>query len=474
MDAARALEIRKPLDELEELAVRWELDHPELVPDRHFDALRYVLSFARLTEIRTADGQDVDVVDFLGPHRWRVAEGMRPHLEAGEDGLGPGLRKLGELVRATQEQRTRLLENFEVDRESLEAEVTTRQLVLVAGGGGGGGFAYPGAFKSLAQRGLQPALLAGTSIGAIMAMFRARYRFFDQAPMIEANRRLSWSNMFRVLDMSSRYGLPASLRLHLRSELGSLFTMPDGRSCTFEDMEIPLLVATTGITLDALKHDLSYYEHFLDDLVTPGTVFRRAGLRRIRGITDILKEFMSEPNALREVIWGADAHTLQADVLDAVGFSSAIPGLIHYDVLRDDVRMTALLDQLYGEQGITRLTEGGLVNNVPARPAYAEVMSGRIERRNPYVVALDCFSPKPSSLLVYPLQQLVRPNVKANLPYVNVYVPLQRRLRALTLVPTVEESLKAMEWLAEELEPEMDRVVAMCRPLAVLHDEASP
>ena len=42
------------------------------------------------------------------------------------------------------------------------------------------------------------------------------------------------------------------------------------------------------------------------------------------------------------------------------------------------------------------------MNNVPARPAYAEVMRGRIGRRNPFVVALDCFSPRARSLAWYP------------------------------------------------------------------------
>ncbi|HNH49757.1 MAG TPA: patatin-like phospholipase family protein, partial [Myxococcota bacterium] len=97
---------------------------------------------------------------------------------------------------------------------------------------------------------------------------------------------------------------------------------------------------------------------------------------------------METPEALREVVFGSDPATYDADIIDAAGFSASIPGLIHYDVLRDDKHMKNLLDDLYARYGITRLIEGGVVNNVPARPAYAEVMSGRLGRRNPYVLAL--------------------------------------------------------------------------------------
>ena len=97
-------------------------------------------------------------------------------------------------------------------------------------------------------------------------------------------------------------------------------------------------------------------------------LFRQSSVRRIFRMTSTLYEFLSNPNALREVVFGADELTANVDVIDAAGFSSAVTGLLHYDVLRDDPRMTRILDQMYGKFGITRLTEGGLVNNVPVKP----------------------------------------------------------------------------------------------------------
>ena len=448
--------------------MRIHVERPDEVSEPLFDALRYVISFARLTEVRNADGGDVAVHGFLARHRWRVLEALRPHLEGADDTLWGAVRALPELVHETRSLRKALLEQFPIDRESLEAEITTRQLVVCCGGGGGSGYGYAGAYRRFHRAGLQPELLSGTSMGSLISMFRARRRVFDGLPLVEAARRLNWNTVFRVLEMESRYGLPATLRLYLRAALGHLFLTEDGRPVTFNDLEVPLLIVTTGITVDALKHDLSYYEHFLDDSAQPGGVSRYGRLRRLGQITQVLGEFLSAPEALREIVFGADPATMEADVLDAAGFSSAVPGVIHYDIIRDDQRMKRLLDGLYSEYGITRLTEGGLVNNVPARPAYAEVMRGRIGRRNPFVVALDCFSPRARSLAWYPVQQVVRPNVKANIPYSHLYFELERRLSPVNLVPSVDQVTQAMGWTSEELEPHVPYIVEACRPIRVL------
>ena len=110
------------------------------------------------------------------------------------------------------------------------------------GGGGGSGYGYPGGYTLLNRRGLQPELVAGTSIGALMGVFRARTRIFDLAPMVAAAESLSWQNVFRALDLDSRYGLPATLRLYLRAAIGNLFEHPDGTPMTLADLELPMLI----------------------------------------------------------------------------------------------------------------------------------------------------------------------------------------------------------------------------------------
>jgi hypothetical protein len=469
LNIERQLEIRKPLDDLEARTVQLMLERPNDYSEGLVHALRYVLSFARLTLVRAEDGRDVDLADFLAPHRWRVLEALRPHLEADDASLWPAVRSLPSLVEGTRIQRRRVLENFDLDRDSLEAEVTQRPLVVASGGGGGGGYGYAGAFQALDHWGLQPELLGGTSIGGLLSLFRARRRVFDWAALVAAARRLSWNTVFRALDMESRYGIPATLRLYLRTALAELFQSKEpGRSMLFEELEIPTLVVATGLGVEALKHDLAYYEHFLDDERRPGRLHRASKVRRALRMASIFREFLATPDALREVVFGADELTMKADVLDAAGFSAAIPGFIHYDVLREDRHMKHLLDQLYGEYGITRLTEGGIVNNLPARPVYHEVMKGRITRRNAFVLAMDCFAPTPGSLLWLPVQQVVRANVQANCRYANHYFPLTRRMSPMHLVPSVDQLMEAMRWTREELDEQMPFVHAMCETLQVL------
>jgi predicted acylesterase/phospholipase RssA len=448
--------------------VRLSLRSPGELHDDALDAIRYVVNFAKLHAVRRPDGTDVELREFLAAHAWKVRNTLTPYLLE-EKSLWGAMRVLPELVADTRERRRRLLEHFPLDRDTLEAEIIERPLVVVCGGGGGAGYGYAGAWTLFHRRGLQPALVAGTSIGALMALFRARRKVFDAAPLYEGAKRLAWDRVFRVLQMESHYGLPATLRLYLRATIGTLFQTPDGRPLTFRDLELPLLIVCTGLSVEALKHDLSWYEHVLDDAVAPGARLRPSRLAKIGQIGNILRDLASSPEALREVVFGQDPATYDADILDAAGFSSSIPGLIHYDVLRDDKRMKRLLDELYARYGITRLAEGGIVNNVPVRPAYEEVVrNGRVTRRNAYVVALDCFAPRVRSLLYYGVQQVVRPNVLRNVPYANLYVPLDRTLSPLNLVPSPNDVTRAMHWTMEELGehlPLLERTVAPMKPV---------
>lgn len=473
MDPRTLLDRRRQSDRLEAAVVRHEVSHPGRIEQALHDRLRYVLSLARVGEVRNADGQDVDVSDALSRFRWRVAGRLGPPLEADRPDIGAALRELPTLLQAARAVRRRLLGHFPLDGESLDAEVTQRQLVVVCSGGGGSGYGFAGAYRLIHENGLQPALVAGTSMGSLISTFRARHAPFDAAKYMAAARSLSWQKVFRVLQMDSRYGIPATLRLYLRAALGSLFEMPDGRQATFRDMEIPLLVCVTGVPLDSLRHDLSYYENFLDDAVRPGVVFRTSGLRRLSRVLAMWAEFLSQPDSLQEIIFGADELTMDVDVLDAAGFSSAVTGFIHYDVIREDPHVRFLLDRIYGVHGVSRLTEGGLVNNLPARPAWAHAMAGKIAggRRNPFVLGLDCFAPQKRAGIWYPVQQLVRPNVVANRPYCHHYFALERRLSPVDLVPTPERVNKAMTWTASELAPDMPYVKQMCRTLPTLPAE---
>ena len=153
--------------------------------------------------------------------------------------------------------RSALLYQFKIKRDVLEQEVCTRQLGVVMGGGGGCGYGYVGALQLLHRYNIQPQILAGTSMGALIGMFRARTKPFDMLSMMETGRRLSWNKIFRVLDIESRYGVPATLRLYLRAALGSMVKSTienhEHEMMTFETTAIPLLIVVTGLKMEAFK-----------------------------------------------------------------------------------------------------------------------------------------------------------------------------------------------------------------------------
>jgi hypothetical protein len=470
----RWAERRRPFDRMERKLVELWLARPDAEARPVYDALRYALSFARLTVVRNAAGVDVDLTGPLALHAMQLRERLEARFDKAS-GLWSATRDLPDLLRRTRAQRDAVLAHLPIDEASLEAEVSTRLLVVASGGGGGAGYVYPGVYEVLERNGLVPDAMIGTSIGALMSIFRARRKRFDPAPLVAAARRLSWAGVFQVLETGNRYGMPATLRLRLRSALGPLFLRPDGAPMRLSDCEIPLSIVVTGITVDALKHDLAWYEHLLDDDV------RRSGIASgIQGgikALSVLREFLSRPDALRCLPLGMTPETDAFDVLDAAGFSSSVPGVIHYDVLREDPRMHRILDHLYAEHGITRLGEGGLTSNVPARLAWEWAQSGRFGRRNAFVLALDCFAPMTRRLAWYPMMQAVRTaNVEADRPFADLYLPMTRTLSPMNLVPSLRDALLALRWGREEMEPHVALVRAMMEPIPPLAPapEASP
>lgn len=473
-DTPRAAERRRVFDKLERRLVRLSLAGSD-DRDTHarVDRLRYAISFARLTVVRNPDGTEVDLSGVQALHANRIRDLLSPYLIDKED-LREALRQTDEAVHHTIAARRSVLEHMPLARSALEAEVSEKLLLVASGGGGGVGYVYPGAYDTLDRAGLEPSLMVGTSIGALMSMFRARRRRFDLAALVAAARTLSWSKVFRVLESESRYGLPATLRLYLRAALGHLF-VEDGRPMRLDDMEIPLYTVTTGLTVDALKHDLHFYESYLSSDVQGSRSGRaQAGLRAM----SILREFLAQPDALKEIVLGRTPGTEAFDTIDAAGFSAAIPAVIHYDVLRDDPRMTALLDALYATYGITRLGEGGMVSNVPARIAWESATAGLLKggRRNSFVLALDGFAPSAMTKLAwFPFQQLVRQsNVNRDRAFADLYVPFAHTLSPLNLVPPVQDAMQAIRWGREAMDPHVPLLKRMMSPVPTLTDPTPP
>jgi predicted acylesterase/phospholipase RssA len=336
----------------------------------------------------------------------------------------------------------------------------------VCGGGGGVTWSYLGAFALLEQYGLVPRLLAGTSMGAVLLLFRGRRVRWNADEIGEATRGLEFKKLFRFLHGESRYGLPAAMRLYLRAAIGDLVKAPDGHPLTLGQLAIPLVVAVTGIRAGALPRDPSYYEHLLDlnEREPNPNVLSRMFAQAFQAIG----ELVVQRDRLARIHLGADDETRAFDAIDAVGFSSALPGVIHYDVVRDDERMHRLLGALLERHGVSRLVDGGLVDLLPARAAWGVVQDGAIGTRNAFVLALEGFGPKLSQPLWYGLEQLAAPNVARNRPFVHHLRSFQRVLSPLEIVPGEEQLQRAIKAGKTELHPDMGLVARMCRPFAAL------
>ncbi len=465
LDALRARV--RPFEEAELALVRAVVAEPPWIsePDEH--ALRYALNLARVRSVRAPGGGDVDLEPFLAPYRDEVLAAIGPLLAPDLD-RAEVVRSVPRLALHARAWRARVAAAFQgrLPVEALDREVCEKALVVVCGGGGGVAWSYLGAFALLEQYGLVPRLLAGTSMGAVLLLFRARRIRYQAEEIPDAVQRLSFRSIFRFLQTESRYGLPAAMRLYLRAAVGEFLKGPDGHPLTLGQLAIPLVVAVTGIRNGALPRDPGAYEHRLDlhgRAPNPFLLTRMASQ-----IAQAIGELLAQRDRLARIHLGADDETRDFDAIDAAGFSSALPGVIHYDVLREDDRMHRMLGGLFERHDLFRLVDGGLVDNLPARAAWATAQRGGLGTRNAFVLALEGFGPKLSHPLWFGLEQLAAQTVARNRPFIHVMRSFQRVLSPVEIVPEPASLQRAIQSGKAELLPEMPLVSRMCRPFPAL------
>ncbi len=118
------------------------------------------------------------------------------------------------------------------------------RIALVFGGGGLKGFAHIGVLRALAERGIKPSLVAGTSIGALIAAAHA-----GGMPVAEMEARaiaLTQRDLFRIDHLHMITKRMRSPSLYLGGPLDRLIRdiVPGG---TFDQLELPLLVNTVDL-----------------------------------------------------------------------------------------------------------------------------------------------------------------------------------------------------------------------------------
>jgi NTE family protein len=119
-----------------------------------------------------------------------------------------------------------------------------RRVALVLGGGGLKGFAHIGVLRALEERGIKPAVIAGTSIGALIGAAHAGgMRVLE---MRERARTLRKRDLFRINHLGMILERMRSPSLYLDAPLRALCEAIAPRG-TFAELQKPLLVNTVDL-----------------------------------------------------------------------------------------------------------------------------------------------------------------------------------------------------------------------------------
>ncbi|MGH3515823.1 MAG: patatin-like phospholipase family protein [Haloechinothrix sp.] len=422
------------LQRAESSLVRADLSAPG-APASEIRALRYLLGFARLTVFQPGaaldghptDRTDVDVAAEVEPFRARVLTELADPIRQESDperGIRVALDALARLADPLREVRGEVLRRHANDftATELDAECGHKRLVIVGGGGGGAGWVYVGAFRRLDQAGITPSYIIGSSMGALIGLLRSRSVEIDWSHYIALAHGLDRRNLFSPISIKRKHGLPGLLSLTLSSSIGHLFTHEDGTPVRVNQLAIPYEGVVAGVRRAAFDRLPRRFR------ATAASVMRRAApLARYsaRSLAPAIATRMwqvaafFDPRVVKPIIFGADPLTAECNVVDVAGFSAAIPGVLHYDIADDDVRMHDLLRELADGEHISALVDGGVASNVPAEQAWRRVHAGKLGTRNAFVLAWDCFHPQwdPRHLWLQPITQAVALQQVRNAPF---------------------------------------------------------
>jgi predicted acylesterase/phospholipase RssA len=467
------------LRRMESAVVRADLDHPIVLGIERYHRLRYLLSFAQLTtfqpgaagEARPNGRREVSVADELAAFRAHVADDLSGPLREERDPvrrLQSASLVLERLETPLADARRNVLERHgdECSVEELDAEVGTKVLVSVAGGGGGAGYVYIGAYQRLEAAGLVPVYVIGSSIGALMGLFRARARSADWEAYIELAKGLDRRTLFSPVSLRRRYGLPGLLALNLRGTLAPHFAGVDGSAPRMHDLEIPFDAVVAGVRRRTFNRLPRRFRTGPDvtEAYEPDT--RRSPLRLAPVVASRMWQVGAffDPRVTKPLMIGSDPLTESFDAIDAAGFSAAIPGVLHYDVTTTDEHMDLVCKELLEREEVAALVDGGVAANVPAELAWRQVQGGRLGTRNVFVLAFECFHPQwdPAHLWLQPITQAVQLQMNRNAPFADWVVRFEPTLSPVNLVPEPERLDEAIGWGradAERILPFVERML---------------
>lgn len=458
-------QLRKSLLAMECQVIRLLCEDSSFLSHDDSASLRWALSLARITKVRVnRDDSREDIVIGHATDRYRAELFAALSLAKSFSGIDKDKLKAlcPKIIKSAKSERLDLLSLYKnLSKHSLDDATRRRPLALVLSGGGGTAYVFVGAFLAMEESGIIPSVITGSSMGAILGAYRARTKNFSLAGLDALVEKTSWSKIAQPYNGPSRFGIPATFRLYLRDVVGHEFEK-DGGFIRISDLKIPLRVCVAGLSAKGAPKDeeLQKYAHLLD-LAKDNRLSSQA---QNRSIISAIMEFAQKP--LKPIYLGRDALTKEFDVLDAIGFSAAIPGIFHYDILRDDPRMASLVTELFEKEGVSRLIDGGFVDNLPAKEALRAVDDGECDGFDPLVVCLDSFTPALNRhILFYPLMLFAMENSREGHELANLSITFKEVLSPINLVPTRETFQYAINNGHKEFSPHIPVIRKIIGPI---------
>lgn len=457
---------RLALHRMERALVRARLARPDLLPDGLYQDLRYAIGLARLHRFAPANGAprrdvvvDPDAVrslrDWLLGHLHDALRAPAPNTEK----LAIAREAAGAARAAATAARARLLDihRNDFDAEALDREAGRRALVVVAGGGGGAGYVYAGAFAALADAGLVPDYIVGNSMGAVLGLMRAQRRMTDIDEHIAFAAGLKKSDLFTAERRRSEFCLGGLLQLHLRALHQRMSVGEMRRPLRLDELEIPLDVVVAGLRRRS-------YERLRAPDEARATRLLPLPVRVAAQMSRILPFFRSD--MVVPLVFGRDATTRSLHAVDAVGFSAAVPTILHYEPGPRAGATREIFAELMHRHALAALVDGGVADNVPARAAWRGLAAGRAGTRNGYYLAFDCFLPHldPRDVWLWPITQTVQMQMRINRVYADTMVRFRRTLSPVNLVPGRTGLEQAVAWGRQAMAAKMPEVRAMLAP----------
>lgn len=412
---------------MESTIVKTLVQYPKWLQAHEESALRWALSLARVSAVCVDPNTrtKVDIGHATDAYRQELYELLKPFVDAESVTDRKGLAGQIPTIRSwAVSERRELIELYgnQMPASALDDAVRRRPLALALSGGGGASYVFVGAFMALQAAGIRPDLIAATSMGALLGLYRACELEFDIDKFKRVFSLLSWDSIVRTMPMGSRFCIPSTFQLCLSEVFRKEFQY-DNRNLRLSDLPIPLRVAIAGISHIDGEPDVDWH------------VYERL---RPKGLPRALLDLAKKP--LRAIYLGRDESTSEFDALDAAGFSAAIPGVFQYDITNDNPRMQQLVADMMRKYGVVRLLDGGLVNNLPADEAKRAVQSGATWGYDPFVLALDAFAPTLSRHWMFlPLMKVAAENSKQGHEAANLVITYSHVLSPINVVPSAKE-----------------------------------